>query len=150
MRAFFIATPFYLGVHKIDQMCFSRKKMRQFTLRYLLFFFGCLSVLLGLLGIVLPILPTTPFLILALACFSRSSTRFHHWLLNAPYVGQDLRHWEKHKKIAKKRKKYIYVIVITSFCVSIMLLYEKPLIQLLLLVIMSVLLFFIRSIAEED
>jgi len=124
--------------------------MRQITLRYLLFFCGCLSVLLGLLGVILPLLPTTPFLILALACFSRSSMRFHRWLLNAPYVGEDLRNWEKHKKIAKKRKKYIYVVIITSFCLSIALLYGKPLMQLLLFVIMWILLFFIRSIAEKE
>jgi uncharacterized membrane protein YbaN (DUF454 family) len=124
--------------------------MRKIASRYLLILLGCLCVLLGLLGIILPLLPTTPFLILALACFSRSSTRFHRILLNAPYVGQDLRNWEQEKKIAKKRKKYIYTIVITSFCLSIILLYGTPLIQLLLFVLMWILLFFIRSIPEKE
>jgi len=117
--------------------------------RYLIIFIGGLSILLGLLGIILPLLPTTPFFILALGCFARSSPYFHQKLLKAPYIGETLQDWEKHKKIDKKRKLQIYLAVLSSFLISILILRESPLLQLLLLLIMSILLFFIRRIDEK-
>lgn len=117
--------------------------------RYLVIFIGGLSILLGLLGIILPLLPTTPFFILALSCFSRSSPYFHQKLLKTPYIGETLQDWEKHKKIDKKRKLQIYLVVLSSFMLSILMLRESLLLQLLLILIMSVLLFFIRRIDEK-
>lgn len=55
---------------------------------------GVLAVLLGVLGIFLPLLPTTPFLLLASACFARGSTRLHGWLLNHRVFGEYLRNFE--------------------------------------------------------
>jgi uncharacterized membrane protein YbaN (DUF454 family) len=117
--------------------------------RYLVISIGGLSILLGLLGIILPLLPTTPFFILALSCFARSSPYFHQKLLTTPYIGETLQDWEKHKKIDKKRKLQIYLIVLSSFLISILILRESLLLQLLLILIMSVLLFFLHRIDEK-
>lgn len=57
------------------------------TKHALLISVGFLSLLLGIVGIVLPLLPTTPFILLTATCFARSSPRFHRWLLQHPSFG---------------------------------------------------------------
>ena len=64
--------------------------------RYGLIAFGWICVGLGMLGVVLPVLPTTIFLIVALWAFSRSSVRFHRWLYRHPRLGPRLRAWQAH------------------------------------------------------
>lgn len=56
---------------------------------------GLICLSLGALGIVLPILPTTPFLIAAAACFCKSSTRMYNWLLNNKWVGEYIRSYKE-------------------------------------------------------
>jgi len=67
--------------------------------RPLYFVLGLTFVGLGILGIVLPVLPTTPFMILALWCFARSSEKFHQWLINHRVFGPLLQKWEQHRVI---------------------------------------------------
>ena len=64
---------------------------RHRSVRYLLLAIGWLSVALGVIGIFLPVLPTTPFLLLAAACFVRSSRRFYIWLVTHPHLGPWIR-----------------------------------------------------------
>lgn len=59
--------------------------------RTFLYLVGCLSVALAVIGIFLPVLPTVPFLLLALACFARSSEKFYDWLLNHNRLGPMVR-----------------------------------------------------------
>ena len=117
--------------------------------RYLLIGVGFVSIILGTIGIILPLLPTTPFFILALTCFARSSTRFHERLLTTPYIGKLLADWEVDKKIDKQRKKQIILFVVFSFTVSIFVLGDRMYLQLMLIFIMFTLLFFIKRIAER-
>jgi uncharacterized protein len=72
--------------------------------KLLLNIIGCLAVVLAVLGIFLPLLPTTPFLLLASACFVRGSGRLHRWLRNNPLFGEYLRNIEDKKGIPLKGK----------------------------------------------
>lgn len=65
---------------------------------------GWSFVALGLLGVVLPLLPTTPFMLVALGCFARSSERFHGWLYHHRLFGPPLRQWEAHRVIPPSAK----------------------------------------------
>ncbi|MDV2100703.1 DUF454 family protein [Serratia marcescens] len=85
--------------------------------RGLLIILGWLAVVLATLGVVLPLLPTTPFLLLAAWCFARSSPRFHHWLLYRSWFGTYLRHWQQHRALPPGAKwKAVLVIVLTFAC----------------------------------
>lgn len=81
--------------------------------RPLLLAAGLLFLALGAVGIFLPLLPTTPFLLLAAACFSRSSRRMHAWLLQNRVFGPILRDWEERGAIAR-RVKWLASILMVS------------------------------------
>ena len=69
---------------------------------HLLIIFGWICIVLAILGVILPVLPTTPFLIAALVFFSKSSPRFHQMLLNNKSFGPVLKQWEEKKSSALK------------------------------------------------
>ncbi|WP_454625250.1 YbaN family protein [Bradyrhizobium cenepequi] len=65
---------------------------------------GLVFVAIGFVGAFLPVLPTTPFLILATTCFARSSPRLEHWLLSHPRFGAALRAWREQGAIPPRAK----------------------------------------------
>lgn len=66
--------------------------------------FGFLCVGLGLIGVVLPLLPTAPFMLLAAYAFARSSPRMHDWLVQHPWFGPPIRNWRDHGAIQRGAK----------------------------------------------
>nr|WP_288499240.1 YbaN family protein [uncultured Pseudomonas sp.] len=87
-------------------------------LRYCLLTIGWLSVALGVLGIFLPLLPTTPFLLLAAACFMRSSKRFYLWLVEHPRLGPWIRDYLAGEGIPRKAKIYAISLMWLSIGIS--------------------------------
>lgn len=81
--------------------------------RLVLICFGWLCVSLGLIGVVVPGLPTTPFLLLAAWAFSRSSKKFQAWLLNHPRLGPSVGVWRERGAIPRKAK-YLAVAMMTA------------------------------------
>ena len=73
-------------------------------MRPLLFTLGWLLFGLGFVGVFVPVLPTTPFMLLALWCFSRSSDRFHEWLYTHKHFGPPLQSWQEHRVVPLKAK----------------------------------------------
>ena len=65
---------------------------------------GCICVALGTAGIFLPLLPTTPFLLLAAACFIRSSDRLYKWLITHRWLGAYVRQYREHRAITRRAK----------------------------------------------
>jgi uncharacterized membrane protein YbaN (DUF454 family) len=82
----------------------SCKKKRNKIDRALWLVTGLVCVGLGAIGIVLPILPTTPFLLAAAACFCKSSTRLYNWLINNKWFGEYIRNYKEGKGIPMKTK----------------------------------------------
>jgi hypothetical protein len=82
---------------------------------------GISALFLGALGVVLPVLPTTPFVLLAAACFARSSERFHDWLLATRVAGPVIREWQLHRAMAPGVKRWAFVLLVVSFGTSILL-----------------------------
>lgn len=77
---------------------------RSTVLRGIYFVAGLTCVAIGFVGVFLPVLPTTPFLILAAACFARSSSKLERWLLEHPLFGPALRQWRERGAISRKTK----------------------------------------------
>ena len=117
--------------------------------RVLLIIAGWICVVLATLGVVLPLLPTTPCLLLAAWCFARSSPRFHHWLLHRSWFGSYLRHWQQHRALPKGAKPKAVALILVTFAVSI---YFVPLlwVRILLLCMMFMLLFMMWRLPVVD
>jgi uncharacterized membrane protein YbaN (DUF454 family) len=80
---------------------------------------GVLSVGLGTLGIFVPLLPTTPFLLLAAACFVRSSDRLHDWLLNHRIYGPVIRGYREHRALPVSSKVTILLFTWAAILTSV-------------------------------
>ena len=100
-----------------------------------LIFAGTVCVALGVLGMFLPLLPTTVFLLMAAYCYSRSSERFHDWLLNNRLCGSYIRNYKSGQGISMRQKVTTISILWVSISVSIWLLGGKFWVTLLLLAI---------------
>lgn len=93
---------------------------RSRTARALWLLAGWISLILGLIGIVLPLLPTTPFILLAAFCFQRGSDRLHRWLVNHPRFGPLITDWRERGAIPRKAKRNAMIALVAVLGISLL------------------------------
>ena len=96
---------------------------------------GTISLVFAAIGVVLPLIPTTPFLLLAVACYCRSSERLYTWLINNRWFGEYIRNYREGRGIPLKTKVVAVTFLWATISVSILFLVPILIVQVLLLVI---------------
>ena len=88
-------------------------------MKYLLIILGSISLVLGVIGIFLPLLPTTPFLLLTAALYVRSSENLYQWLIHQKYLGTYIRNFREHRAIPLRVKVFSVTMVwlTIGFCI---------------------------------
>lgn len=103
--------------------------------KYFYFISGIILVLIGTIGIFLPVLPTTIFLILASACFIKSSPRAHQWLRNHKLFGQYIKNYEEKSGLTLKSKFFNILFLWIMISISILFFTSEIVIKIVLLLI---------------
>jgi len=121
-----------------------------FGVRVLLVFLGTVFVVIGVVGIFLPLLPTTPFMLLAAACYAKSSSRFYNWIMNNRIFGPIIREWREHRSIPRKAKYTAMILLLLTFGSSIIFFVPIFYVQLLLAAMCIAMLIFMWRIPTRD
>lgn len=90
-------------------------------LRFFWLTFGILSLILGIIGIVLPLLPTTPFVLLAAASFAKSSTKFYNFLIGNKHSGPIIKNWKENRTIPPSA--ILATVIMMSISIIVFILY---------------------------
>ena len=104
------------------------RKHSSLTVRLFFLALGTLFLALGIAGSFLPVLPTTPFMLLAAACYARASTRFYNWLLNNRLFGPTILEWRRYRSIPYRVK--WMAILLMAITLSISIIFFVPWVQL--------------------
>lgn len=94
--------------------------------------FGIAFVALAVIGIFLPLVPTTPFLLLSAYCFSRSSEKYYNWLLEHRIFGEIITDWNKHGVVSVKSKVLAITMIVALFSYSLIYVDVSPTIKVII------------------
>lgn len=119
--------------------------MRKNIVKYLLITIGTLSLALGITGIFLPLLPTTPFLLLTAACYLRSSQTLYDKLLNNKHLGTYIRNFREYRAIPLRTKIIAISLVWTTILYSAFFVIHSTIISIALIVLAIVVTCYILS-----
>lgn len=106
--------------------------------RVFLIIIGNISLIVGSIGVMLPVLPTTPFLLLSLACFAKSNEKLYSFILNHKYLGPYVEDYVNKKGIPKKAKKRAILLIWITIGFSTIIVIDKMILKLMLLTIASI------------
>ena len=87
-------------------------------IQYMFIILGCIAVILGAVGVVVPGLPTTPLVLLASWCFYKSSPRLQAWLLQS-FLGRYIRDYQRRGGITTRKRIYIILLMLTMVSISL-------------------------------
>ncbi|MFP4545935.1 MAG: YbaN family protein [Methanomassiliicoccales archaeon] len=96
---------------------------------------GSISLAVGVVGIVVPLLPTTPFLLLAAACYARGSKRLERWMNESPLIGPYLQNYRRERAMCPRSKAVTLLLLWIGMGLTILLMVDGELIRWLLLII---------------
>jgi uncharacterized protein len=111
---------------------------------------GTLFLVLGIVGIFLPLLPTTPFVLLAAACYARGSRRFYDWLLANRTFGPMILEWRRHRSLPYRTKITSIALMSVTLGVSIVFFVESLQLKLLLVLVGLALAIWMYRIPSRD
>lgn len=118
-------------LQRVDVYFKERKSMPKTLREWFLCALGTLFVLIGIVGVIMPWLPHTPFFILATICYAKSSPLLHKKLLENHFVGPSITQWQKNKSISRKTKAQAVIMMAVSFIITVVI--TEKLIPLILL-----------------
>lgn len=118
--------------------------------KVLLIIIGSISLLIGCLGIILPVLPTTPFLLLSLACFVRSSNKLYTFILNNKYLAPYVKDYMNGNGIPRKAKIRAILLIWITIGFSTIFVINKTIIKLIILTIASIVSIYIWTRETPD
>ena len=113
----------------------SRDELKNKFIKWILIIAGFFFLVLGIIGIFLPILPTTPFLLLAAACFARSSKRFYNWLINNKWIGAYIKNYQEGKGVPLKIKVFTISLLWITILFSVFLIINSLWVKIVLIII---------------
>ena len=105
------------------------------AMRYLWIVAGTVSLAIGVIGVAIPLLPTTPFLLLAAACYMRGSKRMHRWLMNNRVLGQYIRNYAEGRGVSVRFKIFTIALLWITILFTAFIILSEPIIQTILVLI---------------
>ena len=121
--------------------------------KWLLISLGFISLILGIVCILVPVLPTTPFLLLSAWSFLRGSQRLHDWLLNHPWFGEYIRNFQEYKAIPLKTKISAVLMLWVTILFSILMIVKSTIIRLVLIgiaIVVTIHILHYKTLQKED
>jgi hypothetical protein len=126
------------------------RKHNSLTVRLAFLALGTLFLALGIAGAFLPVLPTTPFMLLAAACFARASTRFYNGLLNNRMFGPAIIEWRRYRSIPYRVKWTAIILMAVTLSISIVFYVPWPELQAALAIFGMLLGAYLYNIPSRD
>ena len=105
--------------------------------------------MLGIIGIFLPVLPTTPFILLSAYCFAKSSPRLYQWLISNKTFGPIIMEWQESRTISPAVKIRAIILIMITFTITILFFIEQSYLQFLLLFLATVIITYIARIPSR-